>query len=192
VDSDEEGCLLNCDKKIEIRSDTNFSAAEQLTRRIAMAKSGASLKKGAKSKVGKSISSRPRKKESREITKQLSQDCRCKCAIVCLIRGSASIKAGRNRVYRLDVEIARNKGCKAGARQCSHDDTTWIKGGGRGGRVTLEDETKTSVKVKVAGGARPGRFFLQATPSAKCICKGTNKEKACTSQFDKVNIAVTN
>ena len=60
------------------------------------------------------------------------------------------------------------------------------------GLTTLEDEKKRSVKVKVAAGTPAGVFWLQATPTTKCECKGPgNIVRDCSDQNERVNINVT-
>lgn len=131
----------------------------------------------------KQLTPRPR-------TKALSQDCRCKCSGVCTITGAAAVKAGDPRRYEVEVVFSRNKGCKPATSECEHTATAWSKSGQRAGAVTLEDQTKDSVTVRVAAGTAAGSFSLRAQPTVICHCKGTNASRECTMQFDEVTITV--
>jgi hypothetical protein len=127
-----------------------------------------------------------------EIATDLSQDCRCKCSSVCTISGPDTVPAGApSKTYGLDVNIARNEGCKASTSECRHVSTAWVAGGQRGAAVTLTDQGRVNVKVRVAAGTQPGTFTLRATPEATCNCKGPNDiTRPCEDQFDEVTINV--
>ena len=141
---------------------------------------------------GKKSPSSKWKKRPGSSSKNLSQDCRCKCSGVCSITGRDSIAAGGRTTYRLQVRIARNLGCRAATSGCEHTATTWTKGGPRAGAVTLRDQDKNSVGVTVDRGTAAGTFWLQAQPETSCDCKGPgNIVVDCTDQNEQVTINVT-
>jgi len=90
-----------------------------------------------------------------------------------------------------EVRIARNLGCVPVTGACVHNSTKWTKGGPRGTAVTLIDDEKSSVKVKVAAGTLPGTFWLQAQPETTCKCKGPDDiVRDCSDQPEKVTINI--
>jgi hypothetical protein len=127
----------------------------------------------------------PVRRKREKIAKDLSEDCRCKCSVLYLISGPAEIKKGKTKTYAIDPTIHRNTGCKAATSECKHDDTTWTVGGTRRGNITLKDEKKKSVKVKVDGTAKAGTFTLKAQANVKCTCKGRKeRDVTCDSKPD--------
>ena len=101
------------------------------------------------------------------------------------------MQAGTSRQYEVEVKFVRNLGCKPGTSECEHVNTAWAKGGQRGGAVTLVNQHKDHVDVRVAAGTAAGTFTLRATPEVTCKCKGpTDITRPCTMQFDEVTISV--
>ncbi len=150
------------------------------------------IKRQAKTIKKKTAISRKARKRPSDVYTDLSQNCRCKCSSVCSIEGPDSIKSGKKKTYTLEVNIARNLGCRAVTSGCSHDSTVWAKGGQRGAAVTLEDERTRSVKAKVAPGTAAGTFWLQAQPDTSCKCKGPGDiVRNCSDQNERVTINVT-
>ncbi|MDP3282841.1 MAG: hypothetical protein Q8M56_00230 [Desulfobacterales bacterium] len=150
------------------------------------------IKDKAKSVVRKKTSgSVKQQKRSGSISTELSQNCRCICSSVCSIEGPDSITAGTEKTYTLEVRIARNLGCVPDTGACVHNCTKWTKGGPRGTAVTLKDDKRSSVKVKVAAGTHPGAFWLQAQPETTCRCKGPDDiVRDCSDQPEKVTINI--
>ncbi|WP_298364898.1 hypothetical protein [uncultured Lutibacter sp.] len=130
--------------------------------------------------------------KKRSPIKQLSENCRCKCSSVCTISGVESIKDGKTKTYTLDVLLVRNSGCKQSTSDCKFASTTWTVGGTLKAAITLKDEKKKSVKVKVKKETKKGTFTLKAQPNYSCKCKGTDEVRVCQNQFDEVTIKVTN
>lgn len=125
---------------------------------------------------------------------RLKPDCRCKCAVVCLITGRSEIKIGKSATYRVEINQTKNTGCVGTCKEPKGSTTEWRLQGHNPKFVTLKDAKKTTVKVMVKVGAAVAAFTLIATPVLECTCKPkkTGRQVACSVQPDSVSIMATN